>query len=132
MTNPPPQIAAFWEDLKVLLKKVVEEMNQSADLRRKTGGLEYQLGNARRILISKQSLPLMYVTVDLRPAAVDIATRMVFKDSESIERQSWESLPISIDESGPRLENKAGEALTVDQAVYYILRPFLHLGTFIN
>lgn len=128
----PPQIAALWEDLRTLVKSVVEEMNQAAELRSKTGGLDLQLDNTGTIVISKRSLPRMYVTVNLRPAAIDIGTRMIFKGPESVERQLWESLLIKTEEGGSKLRNKAGEALTVDQAVYYILRPFLHLGTLMS
>lgn len=131
MSNPQ-QIAALWEDLKDLVKSVVEEMNQAAELRRRTGGLDLEFDNTGTIVISKRSLPRMYVTVNLRPAAIDIGTRMIFKGTESVERQLWESLFIKIDEGGSKLRNKAGEALTVDQAVYHILRPFLHLGTVMN
>lgn len=131
MSNPQ-QIAALWEDLKDLVKSVVEEMNQAAELRRRTGGLDLEFDDTGTIVISKRSLPRMYVTVNLRPAAIDIGTRMIFKGTESVERQLWESLFIKIDEGGSKLRNKAGEALTVDQAVYHILRPFLHLGTVMN
>ena len=131
MSNPQ-QIAALWEDLKDLVKSVVEEMNQAAELRHRTGGLDLDFDDTGTIVISKRSLPRMYVTVNLRPAAIDIGTRMIFKGTESIERQLWESLFIKIDEGGSKLRNKAGEALSVDQAVYYILRPFLHLGTLMN
>lgn len=128
----PPEITALWEDLKNLVKSVVDEMNQAAELRSKTGGLDLQFDKTGTIVISKRSLPRMYVTVNLRAAAIDIGTRMVFKGPESIERQLWESLLIKTEEGGSRLRNKAGEALTVDQAVYYILRPFLHLGTLMS
>jgi hypothetical protein len=132
MSQLQPQIAALWEDLKDLVKSVVEEMNQAADLRSKTGGLEVQSENTGKIVISKRSLPRMYVTVDLRPAAIDIGTRMVFSGAAAVDRQIWDSLYLKIDENGAKLRNKAGEVLTVDQAVYYILRPFLHLGTLLN
>src|SRR5262249_46833764 len=130
--SQPPQIAALWEDFKNLVKSVVEEMNQAAEFRSKTGGLDLQCDNSETILISKRSLPRMYVTVNLRSAAIDIGTRMVFKGAESIERQLCESLSIKTEEGGSRLRNKAGDALTVDQAVYHILRPFLHIGTLTN
>ena len=128
----PPQIAALWEDLKGLVKDVVEEMNRAAEFHSKTGGLELQVDQTETITISKQSLPRMYVTVNLRPAAIEIGTRIVFEGAESVERQLRESLFIKIDGGESRLRNKAGDALTVDQAVYYILRPFLHLGTLMN
>src|SRR5262249_8881782 len=103
----PPEIAALWEDLKDLVQIVVEEMNQAAELRSKTGGLDLQCDNTGTIVISKRSLPRMYVTVNLRPAAIDIGTRMVFKGAESIERQLWESLFIKTEAGGSKLRNKA-------------------------
>lgn len=132
MSQPSPQLAALWEDLKDLVTSVIDEMNGAADLRSKTGGLDVQFENTGKILISKESLPRMYVTIDLRSTLIDIGTRMEFKGAESIERQLSESLIPKIDEGGCRLQNSDGELLTVDQAVYYILRPFLHLGTSMN
>ena len=129
MSNRQQQVAALWEELKALMKSVVEEMNQSADLRVKTGGLEFELGTNGQILISKHSRPRMYVTVDLRPSSIDVATRMLFDGPQSAERQFWESLAVKTDGDVSTLRNKTGESLTADQAVYYILRPFLHLGT---
>src|ERR1044072_7602950 len=48
-------------------------------------------------------------------------------EPDSKEREFREELVIQIDESGSSLRNEAGQVFSVDEAVFYILRPFLHL-----
>jgi len=119
----------LWEDLKQLIGSVVAEMNDAADLRSKTGGLECHTGDGDTIVVSKNSFPQMYVTVRLRAAAIDVSSRLELGGPEQIEREFFESLAISVDDSGTSLRSPGGDVFTTDQAVYYILRPFLHIGT---
>jgi hypothetical protein len=53
----------------------------------------------------------------------------VLVGTHETEREFSESLAIHIDYSGASLRSPAGDVFTVYQAVYYILRPFLHIGT---
>jgi len=134
MPNHPPntdasQTIGFWEDLKQLTANVVEEMNRAADLHDKTGGLECRFADAETIIVSKNSCPQMYVAIGFRPEAIDVNSRLVLGGPEETEREFRESLTISIDDSGASLRSPEGDVLTVDQAVYHILRPFLHIGT---
>lgn len=120
-----PQTIALWEDLKRLTSNVVEEMNRAADLRGRTGGLECRFADGETILVSKNSCPQMCVTIHSRAEAVDVDSRLVLGGPDEIEREFHESLTIS----GASLRSAAGDVLTIDQAVYHILRPFLHIGT---
>ena len=129
MLNDQSQPAALWEDLKQLLSSVVSEMNDTAELRRRTGGLECRVADGGAIVVSKNSFPQMYVTVCLRAEAVDVNSRLVLSEAGQTENESQESFAISIDGSGALLRSAEGDAFTTEQAVYYILRPLLHIGT---
>jgi hypothetical protein len=129
MTNYQSQTAALWEDLKQLTGSVVAEMNRAADLRNKTGGLECRYEDGETIVVSKNSCPQMCVTIRLRAQTVDVDSRLVLGGPDETEREFSESLAIDVKGSGASLRGPEGEVFTVDQAVYYILRPFLHIGT---
>ena len=134
MPNHPPKTdasktVAFWEDLKQLTVSVVEEMNRAADLHDKTGGLECRFADGETIIVSKNSCPQMYVAIGFRPEAIDVNSRLVLGGPDETEREFRESLTIHIADSGASLRSLEGDVLTVDQAVYHILRPFLHIGT---
>lgn len=129
MPNQQPQPAALWADLKQLMSSVVAEMNRAADLRSKTGGLECRVADGEIIVLNKNAFPQMYVTVRLGAEAVDLFSRLVPGGPREMEHESSESLVIDISESGASLRSPEGDVFTVDQAVYYILRPFLHIGT---
>lgn len=120
-----PQTTALWEDLKRLTSNVVAEMNRAADLRGRTGGLECRFEDGETICVSKNSCPRMCVTIHSRVQAVDVDSRVVLGGPDEIEREFHESLIIS----GASLWSADGDVFTVDQAVYHILRPFLHIGT---
>jgi hypothetical protein len=134
MPNHPPKTALpktieFWEDLKQLTASVVQEMNRAADLHGKTGGLECRFADGETIVVSKNSCPQMYVAVCFLPDAIDVNTRLVLGGPDETEREFRESLTINIDDSGASLRSANGDVFTVDQAVYHILQPFLHIGT---
>lgn len=122
----PAYLAAVWDDLKQLTRDVVDEMNRLEEFRTKTGGLDYQLDETDSIIVNKQSLPSMSVSISCRPDALEIAGRIVARGAEPIEAQ--ESLALEIGESGPSFRTETGEVLTIEETVYYILRPFLHLN----
>jgi hypothetical protein len=128
MPNRQPQTAALWEDLKQLTRSVVEEMNRDAELSSRTGRLDYSLEDGDAIVVSKESAPKMLLIVRLGPEALEVHTRLSVSEAHLTEREFREDLAIRIDESGASLRNPAGEVFTLDEAVFYILRPFLHLG----
>lgn len=128
MPNYEPQTAALWEDLKQLTRSVVEEMNRDADLTSRTGGLEFHFAGSDSIVVIKLSTPQMYLSVRLLAATLDVETRLMLDEEELGDRQFHEELAIQIDESGSSLRSPEGEVFTVDRAVFYVLRPFLHLG----
>lgn len=122
----PADLAAVWDDLKQLTRDVIEEMNRLEEFSNKTGGLDYQLGETDSIIVTKQSHPSMSVSISCRPDALEIAGRIVARGAKPIEAQ--ESLALENRESGPSFRTEAGEMLTIEETVYYILRPFLHLN----
>jgi len=128
MPNYQPQTAALWEDLKQLTKSVVEEMNRDAELSSRTGGLELRLEDAEVTVVNKASAPKMHLIIRLGAYALELHTRLSVTEADLNEREFREDLAIQIDENGASLRNPAGEVFAVDEAVFYILRPFLHLG----
>ncbi|HEX5832248.1 MAG TPA: hypothetical protein VFY34_00240 [Pyrinomonadaceae bacterium] len=128
MTEPADS-AAVWDDLKQLVRNVVEEMNRLEDLRIKTGGLDYQLSATDSIVVTKQSLPSMTITISRRPDALEVE-RILGSGAESVEAR--EILETKIEESGPAFRNDAGAVFTVEETVYYLLRPFLHLNCLVG
>lgn len=124
MTEPADS-AAVWDDLKQLVRNVVEEMNRLEDLRIQTGGLDYQLSATDSIVVTKQSLPSMTITISCRPDALEVE-RILGSGAESVEAR--EILTTEIEESGPAFRNDAGAVFTVVETVYYLLRPFLNLN----
>ena len=126
MTEPADS-AALWDDLKELIRNVVEEMNRLEEFKNKTGGLHYQLGETGSIIVTRQSLPTMAITISRRPDVLWLESRILGGGDEPIESQ--DSLTIEIGESGPSFHTQTGEVLTIEETVYYILRPFLHLNS---
>ena len=129
MSNYRPEISALWEDLKQLTRNVVEAMNRDAELSPRTGRLECRFADNDTIIVSKQSAPKMTVAIVLRAAALDVHTRLVVSGAGSTERETRETLTIKVDEGESPLRSAKGDVFTVDQAVFYLLRPFLHLGS---
>jgi hypothetical protein len=119
--------AAFWEDLKELIANVVEEMNRLEEFRSKTGGLDYQLGETDSIIVIKQSLPSMSITISSRPDALELESRILGGGTEPIE--STERLSLARDANNASFSTETGDVLTLEETVYYILRPFLHLNS---
>lgn len=126
MTEPAIS-AALWDDLRELVRNVVEEMNRLEEFRSKTGGLDYQLGETDSIIVVKQSLPSMSITISHRPDALELESRILGGGTEPLE--SAERLALAFDANSPSFCTEAGEELTVEETVYYILSPFLHLNS---
>ena len=119
--------AALWDDLKQLIRDVVEEMNRLEEFRTKTGGLDYQLGETDSIVVTKQTLPRIAITISSRPDALKVEASMVDGGAEPIAAE--ETLAVESGESGPSFRNETGEVFTIEETVYYLLRPFLHFNS---
>jgi hypothetical protein len=123
MTEPADS-AALWDDLKQLIRDVVEEMNRLEEFRSKTGGLDYQLSETDSIVVTKQTLPRVAITISHDPDVLTVAASMPGEAAEPVAAQ--ETLAVQIGESGSSFRNETGEVFTIEETVYYILRPFLH------
>lgn len=123
MTEPADS-AALWDDFKHLVRDVVEEMNRLEEFRTKTGGLDYQFSETDSIVVTKQTLPRVAITISHRPDALRVEASMPGESAEPI--AAGETLAVEIGESGPSFRNETGEVFTIEETVYYILRPFLH------
>lgn len=128
MPNHKQQTTVLWEDLKQLTQSVIDEMNRDAELSRRTGGLESRCDEGETLVVSKVSAPKMYLTVRLGAQGLEVHTLLSVEEPDLVEREFRESLTIHTSDHGTALQNPAGEVFTVDEAVFYILRPFLHLG----
>lgn len=124
MTEPADS-AALWDDLKQLIRDVVEEMNRLEEFRTKTGGLEYQLSETDSIVVTKQTLPRVAITISHEPEALTVEASMPGGGAEPV---AQETLAVEIGESGSSFRNETGEVFTIEETVYYILRPFLHFN----
>lgn len=124
----PPHFAALWEDFKQLINKVVAEMNRLDEFSNRTGGLECDFTDADAIVVTSQSAPAMSVTITRGAECIDVFSQIA-KDADSTAAESRECLALQSDASGTSFRNNAGELLTIDETVYYILRRFLYLGT---
>jgi hypothetical protein len=125
MTEPADS-AAVWDDLKQLVGNVVAEMNRLEEFSSKTGGLDYQLSATDSIIVAKQSLPSMTITISRRSDALEVE-RILGQGAESVEAR--ESLATENEASGPVFRNDSGEVFTIEETVYYLLRPFLHFNS---
>lgn len=123
MTEPADS-AALWDDLKQLIGDVVAEMNRLEEFRNKTGGLDYQLSETDSIVVTKQTLPRVAITISQRPDALKVEASMPGGGAEPIAAE--ETLVVEMDESGASFRNETGEIFSIEETVYYILRPFLH------
>lgn len=126
MTEPADS-AAVWDDIKQLVRDVVAEMNRLEEFRTRTGGLDYQLSETDSIVVTKQTLPRVSITISQRPDALKIEASMPVSGAQSVEDR--ETLALESGESGPSFRTEAGEVFTVEETVYYILRPFLHFNS---
>jgi len=122
----PAEPAALWDDIKELIRNVVEEMNRLEEFRSKTGGLDYQLGETASIIVIKQSLPSMSITISHRPDELELESRILGGGAEPFE--SRERLAVARAANGQSFTTETGEVFTLEEIVYYILRPFLHLN----
>jgi hypothetical protein len=122
----PAESAALWDDLKELIRNVVEEMNRLEEFISKTGGLDYQLGETDSIIVIKQSLPSMAITISHRPEALELESRILGGGADPLE--SRERLAVAFDANSPSFSTETGEVFTLEETVYYILSPFLHLN----
>lgn len=56
-------MAGVWNDLQALMRYVVEQMNHIAEIKQRTGGLYFQREQLDKIVVKKQSLPAIYLTL---------------------------------------------------------------------
>ena len=119
-------MAGLWKDLQRLIRAVVEQMNHDEELRQRTGGLDFQQGTDV-IVVNRQSLPAVYLTLTRESAGIAANYRIVINGPNVKEQEILESLSFEIDGTRTSLyRNNQGEVFTIEQVVFYILRPFLH------
>jgi len=119
-------MAGVWNDLQALVSEVVEQMNHIGEFRQRTGGLDFQRGLLDTIVVKKQLLPAIYLTLTRGTDVIDVHYKVLINHSNTTEQEMWETLRIEIDETRRVLfRNKEGESLTTERVVFYILRPFL-------
>jgi hypothetical protein len=144
-------ISGLWKDLQGLIRRVVEQMNYDEELRQRTGGLDFQQGPLDTIVVKKQSLPAVYLTLTRGTAVIavnhrivingpnakerEIAVnhRIVINDPNATEQEIRDSLSIEIVETRtPLHRTNQGESFTIEEVVFYILRPFLRPALLIS
>jgi hypothetical protein len=123
----------LWDDLTWAIKKASDEINQTPELRKRIGTLECQDGYTQQILVDKNTIPAVYLTVVRRENEFSVERTFVLQvDGDRVKER--ETLPLDLtNEDRIFMRKKNGEALlTVDDAVHYLFAPFLHpelLGT---
>ena len=131
MDNTPAHrqinIANLWNDLQVLIRDVVEQVNNDEELRQRTGSLDFYHGPPDTIVVKKQSLPAVYLTLTRAATVIEVNYRIVINGPNAKEQETRESLSIEIDETQtPLYRNNQGESFTIEQVVFHVLQPFLH------
>jgi hypothetical protein len=121
------QTGRVWENVKAAIQDAAEQMNQIPEFRKRIGGLTCQHAYVDRIEVTKDTYPAIYLTVKRGPMSIDIQRKIVTNGESRRTREQSESLDVALDEKGhPFLRDKEGSPLTIDEAVRYIFRPFLH------
>jgi hypothetical protein len=119
-------MAGVCNDLQALMRDVVEQMNHIAEIKRRTGGLYFQRERLNKIVIKKQSLPVIYVTLTCGNDVVDVHYRILVNGPNVEGQERRETLSFEIDQTGAlQFLNQEGKSLTIERVVFYILRPFL-------
>jgi hypothetical protein len=119
-------MAGLWKDLQRLICAVVEQMNHDEELRQRTGGLDFQHGPSDMIVVKKQSFPAVNLTLTRGTAVIAANYRIVISGPNARPQETRESLCFEIDKTRTSLcRNNHGESFTIEQVVFYILRPFL-------
>lgn len=122
-----------WNDLPALMRDVVEQMNHIAEIKQRTGGLYFQHEQLDKIVVKKQSLPAIYLTLTCGTDLIDLHYRILINGPNVKEQETRETLSVEIDQTGRLLfRNKEGESLTIERVVFYILRPFLRPALLIS
>ena len=96
----------------------------------RTGGLECDFTNTNAIVVTRPSVPIMSVTITRHADGIDVSGQIASEGGDPSETR--EHLALRSDARSTSFLNDAGEQLTVDQTVYYILRRFLYPGARIN
>jgi hypothetical protein len=123
----------LWKDLRLLINHVVEEMNRIEEFRERTGVLDFHDGPSDTIIVNKESPPAVYLTLSRRADAIAIHRRIGINAQTSKDQETREILRLETDENRSLLfRNKCDESLTIEQTVFYILRPFLRPALLFN
>jgi hypothetical protein len=124
---------ALWTDLRSLINHVVEQMNSIEEFRERTGTLDVLDGPSDTIIVNKESPPAVYLTLSHSADAIAIHRRIVIDAPTSKHQETQEILRLEINKKRNLLfRNKSDESLTIEQTVFYILRPFLRPALLFN
>jgi hypothetical protein len=124
---------ALWKDLRSLINQVVEQMNSIEEFRERTGALDVHDGPSDTIIVNKELPPAVYLTLSRCADAIDVHRRIAMTAPTSKDQETREILRLEINKNRSLLfRNKSDESLTIEQTVFYILRPFLRPALLFN
>jgi len=122
------QTAILWNDLKPVLRDAVEKMNTIPDFRRRTGGIVYADGEDKVEVRMQTTLPSVELALARRPTSI-LLDYSLFKSprGHAHKPKPTPTLDTDLDDNGRGFfKGSDGAALTIEQAVRQIMRPFIH------
>lgn len=98
-------MAGVWDDLEALTRDVVEQMNNIAEIKQRTGGLYFQRGQLHTIVVKKQTLPAIYLTLTRGTDVIDVHYRILINGPNGFRvREFLEDRPYPWGKIPPLLE----------------------------
>ena len=123
------QKASLWNDITYLAKEAIGKINASPEIVKKLGGskLDYQELNIHSFQVAKPTYPAVYLTVTNAHVHVRLDRKLVTNGQSRNVTEQQEKLEIGLDSSGLIfLKTPEGGAMTVTDAVRYMLKPLLN------
>ena len=120
------QSPRLWGDLTWAIKNATDQLNQTPELKKRTGELSCVDGYTQQIEVHKTLIPSIYLTVFNRSGEFSIERKFRARVDGALSEQR-ETLTLVLGaEDQVLMQNKNGELLAIDDAVHYLFAPFLH------
>lgn len=122
------QSYALFEELRAAITRDVAEISQTPELVARAGQLNLDLANVSMIRVERPRYPAVYLTVIKQERDFGIQRTIIEMGREDRPKRETEQLAIELGAEGAAfLKNAAGEALSIEAASGYLLKPLLGL-----
>jgi hypothetical protein len=121
------QSPRLWGDLTFAIKDATNVLNQTPELRKRTGELKCVDGYTYKIEVHKMVIPAIYLSVINHSGDEFGIERKMRAHVDGPITEQRETLQLVLNaEDQVAMRNKDGRVLTIDDAVHYLFEPFLH------